>query len=173
MAIACFESLYEAYAPMVYWAVFGMVNNHDTALELTQLVFLKAYEHWDTLRRLQEAQAKSWLYRSARNATIDRIRKEKRELVVDALPEQADANEAGQPEAATLRRDGQDRLYTLVQSLPALYREPILLHYFAQLSQKEAAAVLGMHGGTYRSRLARGRAMLEELLREEGHGNAE
>lgn len=104
MAITCFEALYEAYAPMVYWAAFGMVNNHDTALELTQVVFLKAYEHWDTLLRLQEPQAKSWLFRSTRNATIDRIRKEKRELVVDSPPERADADAYGQPGRKRNRR---------------------------------------------------------------------
>lgn len=171
MANFTFEALYEAHAPMVYWTAYGMVSNYDTAIEITQIVFMKAYEHWGVLSGLEMAQAKSWLYKSTRNAMIDRIRKERREVIMETLPESIDVNDSGQPEASMLRNTRRDALFALVQALPPLYREPILLHYFAELSQTEAASALRITGGTYRSRLSRARALLEEMLKKEGAWN--
>lgn len=168
MANFTFEALYEAYAPMVYWTAYSMANNYDTAMEITQIVFMKAYENWGVLQELEIAQAKSWLYKAARNAMIDRIRKERREVMMESLPERMDSNESSQPESAMLRNARADALFTLVQSLPRIYREPVLLHYFAELNQKEAAFALRITDGTYRSRLSRARALLEQMMQKEG-----
>lgn len=168
MAELRFETVYEAYASMVYWVAFGVLNNHDSALELTQHVFLKAYECWDQFRAMVPPQAKGWLYKAARNAAIDRLRKEKREIMWETLPDQTDADCAAQPEHAALLREGRAEILRLVRQLPDIYREPVLLHYFGLLSQKEAAEALRITGGTYRSRLSRAKAMLAEKLREEG-----
>ena len=161
-----FDNVYHAYSALVYWVAMGVAHNHDTALEITQLVFMRAYEKWDIVGELAPLQAKSWLYKASRNAAIDRLRKERREVMTDSPPDVAAVTLT--PETEALRSEETRVLWRLVQELPVQYRAPILLHYFAHLSQQEAASALGLTDSTYRSRLTRARAMLEKKLKKEG-----
>ncbi|MDL2217084.1 RNA polymerase sigma factor [Christensenellaceae bacterium OttesenSCG-928-M15] len=160
-----FEELYKAYAPMVYWTAYGIIHNHDTAQETTQVVFMKAFEGWGKLEHLKEPQMKAWLFKTARNAVIDRMRKEKRETIDEFLPERVESDERSYPETSYIKNEQAQEIWEIIEALPAIYREPIVLHYFADLSQKEAASLLRVSGGTYRSRLSRGRTLLEKCLK--------
>lgn len=162
-----FDRLYTLHSPMVYWTAYGMARSRETALDIVQTVFLKAYESWNKIGGLNEAQQKSWLYKTTRNAVIDLLRKEKREFANDDLPELIDSDESAMPEEAYVKSEQSRAIWQLVSRLPAIYRQPIVLHYFAELSQKEAAAALNIPGGTYRSRLSRGRALLEKAWKGE------
>ncbi|MDL2235524.1 sigma-70 family RNA polymerase sigma factor [Christensenellaceae bacterium OttesenSCG-928-L17] len=165
MGELCFDDVYQAHSAMVYWVANGVSHNHDTALEITQQVFLRAYEKWELVGALNAAQAKSWLYKTARNAAIDRLRKDRRETIHETPPERADTR-AG-VEEAVVRTETTRTLWRLVNDLPEKYRAPVVLHYFAHLSQQEAAEALSLSDSTYRSRLTRARAMLEKQLEKE------
>ncbi len=162
-----FEALYTACSPMVYWTAYGLTNNHHTALELTQTVFLKAFVRWDTVNALAPPQARSWLYRAAKNAAIDRMRHERRELAAECVPEREDMDVSALPEAALLQTETTEAVWAEVDALPKVYREAVVLHYFADLTQKEAAEALMVSGGTYRSRLTRARELLTSALGKE------
>jgi DNA-directed RNA polymerase specialized sigma24 family protein len=106
---------------MVYWTAYGLTNNHHTALELTQTVFLKAFVRWDTVNALAPPQARSWLYRAAKNAAIDRMRHERRELAAECVPEREDMDVSALPEAALLQTEQQrpyGRKWSPAQSVP-------------------------------------------------------
>lgn len=162
-----FEALYADCASMVYWTAYGLTNNHHTALELTQTVFLKAFVRWDALHALAPQQARSWLYRAVKNAAIDRLRRERHELMADHVPERADTDLCALPEAKCLQAETTQIVWAEVEALPKVYREAVILYYFADLSQKEAADALRVSGGTYRSRLSRAREMLSGALGKE------
>jgi RNA polymerase sigma-70 factor (ECF subfamily) len=76
---------------------------------------------------------------------------------------------ADHPESALILKEQSKDVWNAVETLPPIYRAPIILHYFARLSQDEAASVLQISGGTCRSRLSRGRAMLGKVLCCEVH----
>lgn len=160
-----FEALYARYAATVYWAAYGISNNRDTAAEVVQDVFLKAFERWALVGNLAPMQARAWLLRAARNGAIDRLRRGRREICVEAIPE-----EAIPAEPPSLVQERESAVWDAVRALPPIYRDPVVLHYFAGLTQKEAAAALRLPGGTFRSRLARARAMLADALSEEFSG---
>ncbi len=162
-----FEDLYAACSPMVYWTAYGLTNNHHTALELTQTVFLKAFVRWDTIRALAPPQAKSWLYKAAKNLAIDRMRSERHELASECVPERMDTDLYALPESACLQTETAKAVWAEVEVLPKVYREAVVLHYFADLTQKEAAEALRVSGGTYRSRLSRARELLMSALGKE------
>ncbi len=160
MAYDSFDVLYEDWSPIVYWTAYGISHHHEAAMDVTQTVFLQAFRHWDTLCALEPQQVKAWIWRTARNTGLDQLKKNRREVLVFEPPENKDHSDT--PEEAVIRRERADRIWQAVEELPAHYREAIVLHYFAHLTQQEAAKALGVTGGTYRSRLARGRAMLEK-----------
>lgn len=157
-----FEALYARHAAMVYWTAYGISNNRDTAAEVVQSVFLKAFEHWALVGGLAPVQARAWLLRTARNGAIDRSRHDRREIVVEVIPESA-----APAENPLLAWERASVVWNAVRALPPIYRDPVVLHYFAGLSQKEAAAALRIPGGTLRARLTRARAMLADALSEE------
>ena len=160
-----FEALYARHAAMVYWTAYGISSNRDTAAEVVQSVFLKALEHWALVGNLAPMQARAWLLRVARNGAIDRLRRDRREVTVGAIPE-----EAIPAEHPLLVRERENSVWDAVRTLPPIYRDPVVLHYFAGLTQKEVAAALRLPGGTLRARLARARAMLADVLSEEFSG---
>ncbi len=163
-----FEKLYEDHSAMAYWTAYSISHNHDTAMDITQTVFLQALRNWEILSTMQQAQAKSWVWRTARNAGLDVLRKNHREVITDLPPDGPDFNPEQAPEAAYLEKEQAEIVWKAVEALPAHYREAIELHYFARLSQTEAAQALGVSGGTFRSRLARGKKLLGRQLRKGG-----
>ena len=170
-----FEALYARHAAMVYWTAYGISSNRDTAAEVVQSVFLKALERWALVGNLAPMQARAWLLRAARNGAIDRLRRDQREITVEAIPEEAIPEEAIPEEAipaehSLLVRERENAVWDAVRALPPIYRDPVVLHYFAGLTQKEVAAALRLPGGTLRARLARARAMLADALSEEFSG---
>ena len=162
-----FNAVYASNAQMVYWTAYGITHHQETAADITQSTFLKAFEHWEKLQGLLAPQQRSWLCQTCRNFSITFIRKDKRAPVpldtVSALLPTADSSPEDQAEAHALT----ELVWQQVRSLPVLYRDPILLHYFAQLSTQEGARILRIPGGTYRSRLARARKLLEQSFSNE------
>ena len=71
------------------------------------------------------------------------------------------------PDEAAIRHDRDFRLYRAVMALPVKYREPVLLVYYHELSNQEAAEALGLSGTAFRSRLMRARNRLRDMLGEE------
>src|SRR5436309_9771981 len=73
-----YGELVRRYQDRVYTLIYGLIQNHDDALDLTQDVFLRAY---GSLRHFREqAVFYTWLYRIALNACIDFNRRKKRHL---------------------------------------------------------------------------------------------
>jgi RNA polymerase sigma factor (sigma-70 family) len=73
---------------------------------------------------------------------------------------------AGEPAVDLLDRDESVlEISQALGSLPAQFREVLLLRYFLQLTEEETANALGVRIGTVKSRSARARAALTELLK--------
>jgi RNA polymerase sigma-70 factor (ECF subfamily) len=77
------------------------------------------------------------------------------------------------PLAAAERAEGLARLYAAIRRLPPHYRDVLVLAELQELSYAEVAAVAGIELGTVRSRLARARERLRELLLAESTGTTE
>jgi len=102
----------------------------------------------------------TWLYRVATNAALDELRRKRRRPVpVDELPEPA----AGGSSVAD-RVGAQVDIDAALAQLPEEFRVAVVLRDLADLDYAEIAAVLDIPLGTVRSRIARGRAALAEVL---------
>lgn len=163
------ESLYEGFSKAVYWAAFGVLHDRETAADVMQNVFLSAHRHMDTLGGMTDEQCRAWLYRSAVNGSIDLLRRNKRIVPVEDAG-MAEADSAAGPEEEAEAGELRRTVHEAVASLPEKYREPLMLYYFAEMDYKQISALLQTSEGTLKSRMSRGRALLEKIL-QKGGGN--
>lgn len=165
------SELYDKYAKMIYFTAYGVCHSGEIASDVLQIVFLRVVQHEHMVMALPEQRLRGWLCKVARNAAIDAIKKNARELPCEKVEPQGFA--PGQPEETCIRKYENETLMKAVERLPHIYRAPIELCYFAELSGREAAKVLGIKESTLRSRLLRGKAMLQSMLDEEVDGNGQ
>jgi RNA polymerase sigma-70 factor (ECF subfamily) len=135
--------------------------------EVAQEVFVRA---WRGLAQFeQRSQFSTWLYRIAFNETQRRLARRSppragpdpdREDPIAALPESAEFG----PEAQTLDRELEQTLERALDQLPADWRAAVVLRDIEGLSTHEAAGIVGLREGAFKSRLHRGRMRLRDLL---------
>lgn len=114
----------------------------------------KAWRKADSLR--EPNKLKPWLVRILVNECHEVLRRRKREIPTENLPEES----APPPQE-------QRELRELVMSLPENERLPIVLHYLEGFSTQEIASALRCPKGTILSRMSRGRRQLKRFLTEE------
>ena len=160
---AAFAALVRRHQDRVFGFILRMLDARDEAMELTQDVFVKAWQALPGWR--PEARFSTWLLQIARNAALDQLRR-RRVVQFAPLDDGMDvADTAPGPEARYASRQRQALLENALQQIAAEHREILLLREVEDLSYGELAAVLGVAEGTVKSRLARARAALLENFR--------
>jgi RNA polymerase sigma-70 factor, ECF subfamily len=167
---AGFEELVRRYQRPIAAYIYRMVGDYDTALDLTQEVFIKVYNSLTRYR--SEFKFSTWIYKIAHNAAIDLLRRHAvREQALSTGVdgegrETAIESRRLTPEQESERAERRSEIEAVIQRLPAAYRELIVLRHSHDLSYDEIAEVAGLPLGTVKNRLFRAReAMRDELLR--------
>jgi RNA polymerase sigma-70 factor (ECF subfamily) len=149
-----------------------MVGDYDAALDLTQEVFIKVYNSLTRYR--SEFKFSTWIYKIAHNAAIDHLRRhavrehslttgidgERREISIES--------HRLTPEQESERKERRSEIESVVQLLPAAYRELIFLRHSQDLSYDEIAEVTGLPLGTVKNRLFRAREAMRDHLLQRG-----
>jgi RNA polymerase sigma-70 factor (ECF subfamily) len=148
----------------VYGVALRITGDRDAALDVSSSTFLKAYRAFD--RYDQSRPLRHWLLRIATNEAISYVRKRGRELKRRVDVEQATtvADPTATPDTESVAREERTRIRAAVSLLPELYRVPIVLRYFNELSVEEIAQVTGRPASTVGVQLLRGRALLRSAL---------
>ncbi len=163
-----FEYLVLQYQPQVYRLAFRMTNHPEDAADLTQEVFLKA---WNNLDKFEFKSAFStWLYRLASNLCIDFLRNNRRRQNLPLTFEDEEGEEqrievldpAPLPEERVIAAEGQARLSAAMEELEPEHRQILTLRVVNDLSYADIAEILGVKEGTVKSRLARAREKLRK-----------
>ena len=156
-----FGRIFDTYNEQVYRFIASRVHRPSDAEDLTQLVFVKVLE---ALPRYEQRGIPfgGWLFRLARNTIIDHTRTRRDHADLDALSDRA-TDEAGPDEVVALRGD-LDRVAQALTELTDEQREAIELRFFAGLSAREAAEVMGKQEGTVRGLQFRAIAALRRSL---------
>jgi len=165
-----YAELVDRYRRQITNYVCRMLGNYEDAVDLSQDVFLKAYQALDTYKPRYPFAA--WLFRIARNAAIDEIRRKRLQTVsldepVDVgdgtVERQVDAEVPG-PEGRLRTSEFRGRVADAVEQLPDKYREPIVLRHAGELSYDEIAEALELPIGTVKTRIYRAREQLRRSL---------
>jgi RNA polymerase sigma-70 factor (ECF subfamily) len=156
-----FGRIFDAFNEPIYRFIASRVQRPSDAEDLTQLVFVKALE---ALPRYEQRGVPfgGWLFRLARNTIIDHARTRHDHAELDAAADRA-TDQAGPDEAALLRQD-LDAVDRALAGLTDEQRDAIELRFFAGLSAREAAEVMGKQEGTIRGLQFRAIAALRRAL---------
>ncbi len=159
-----FEALYREHAGRVYALCLRLTADKVKARELTQDVFVRAWEALPQFRG--DAKLTTWLHRIAVNAMLMQRRSDARRLsrisLADDDADDADASRAG----ATPPRDVGSAidLERAVAALPPGVRRAFVLHDVEGYSHEEIALMTGLAAGTLRAQLHRARQLLMKTL---------
>lgn len=157
-----FEALVDRYQKPVFNAALRMLRDAEDARDVTQTVFLKAFEHlasYDPKYRFY-----SWIYRIALNESINTI--DRRHWHEPIVGDEVDQRRGAEDEVDSqqLSRHVQRALMTL----KAEYRAVIVLKHFVDLSYEDIGQVLGLPEKTVKSRLFTARQLLKDALQASG-----
>jgi len=144
---------------IVYRFAYRLAGSAADAEDLTQQTFLLACRKIDQLRTSDRP--RSWLFTIVRNCFLKSRQKRKHLEFVDHETDWV-------AEIPVHESQGFDneQLQQALQEMPEIFRTPVLLHYFEELSYKEIARILDVPIGTIMSRLARGKEALRARLTE-------
>ncbi len=174
-----FEDIAMEHIDSLYSMAIRLVFNKEEAEDLVQETYLKAYRFFDTFQK--GTNIKAWLFKILRNTFINKYRKavnlpgeifyEDVESVNSNLSykqesdsgELTDTLESKYNELGNLMEDDVKRA---VDSLPIEYKEAILLSDVEELSYSDIAEITNVPIGTVKSRLNRGRKLLQKSLWE-------
>ena len=167
-----FEELVRRYQRPISAYVYRMVGNYESALDLTQEIFIKVYSSLERYRA--EFKFSTWIYKIAHNAAIDHLRRtatREQSLVVGPEGDQfelpIESNRLS-PEQESERRERRGEIETVVRALPANYRELVVLRHSQDLSYEEIVDVTGLPLGTVKNRLFRAREMMRQQFVDKG-----
>src|SRR6478672_13200236 len=162
-----FEELVRRYQRPISGYVYRMVGDYESALDLTQEIFIKIYGSLSRYR--PEFKFSTWIYKIAHNSAVDHLRRNagrERSLVSGPDGDQYDMPvESGtlSPEQESEREERRLEIEQVVKSLPGAYRELIVLRHSQDLTYEEIVDVTGLPLGTVKNRLFRAREMMRQL----------
>ena len=160
-----FGQLYERYADRVYRYLRVRTDSEEDAADLTQQTFLQVL---DALPKFQQRGVpfSVWLFRIARNASIDSRRRTRPSVSWDAVPEAGQPRSGQDVEGMVVAREDSARRRAMIVDLDRLKREIILLRFVGELTMGEIAAVVGKSDSTVHRQLMSALAILKEQARE-------
>ena len=159
-----FAGLYDRYVDDIYRYLIFRVRNTADAEDITEQVFLRAWQAIGSYRQLGRPFS-AWLYSIARNLVIDHFRAARpdTELPADAL---APAGFA-EPPVVLEQTLALDRFRSALRELTADQQQVIILRFIEGLDYDEVAASLGKSAGAVRVIQHRALAKLRQLVHEE------
>ena len=160
-----FNPLVIKYQPRVYTFINQQVKEIETAKDLTQETWLKAFRSINTFRG--DSAFASWLYRIAENVCTDYFRKQQKAYDLESL-HTVDERRITQTHPESYRdlerQELQVYLRAAIQRLTDTRKQVFLLYYAQDLSIKQIAIRLKKSEGTIKSHLRNARLQLQEYL---------
>ena len=173
--IARFEALVAEYQDMVYAVAVRLLGNGSEAEDVSQTVFLKAFEHFDQVA--DSPALAGWLKAVTTNACLNHLARYRSRwrLFSELAPEGGDAARAGSRiealastaanvEDTALGAEQQKRLERALRSLPDHQRVPLVLFHFEERSYQEIAELTGVSLAKVKTDIHRGREALRRLF---------
>ncbi|MEW6015956.1 MAG: sigma-70 family RNA polymerase sigma factor [Candidatus Zixiibacteriota bacterium] len=155
----------------LYRTALRMTRNENEAEDLVQETFLKAYRFWDKFE--EGSNCRAWLFKILTNIFINNYRAKSRTPQVVEFEDVDDDFLFGQlaalgpsenPEQHFFAKVFDDDVKRAIEDLPEDFRLVVVLSFLEGFSYEEIAEIAGLNIGTVKSRLHRGRKLLQKAL---------
>ena len=169
-----FKMLFDKHYPMIFSFIDQMVKNKTISEDLTIESIQKAFKNIQGYK--EDYAFNTWLYRIAKNHTIDYIRRTSKRIKPLSLSYvynldngeetiiEVEDNEPG-PIEKMEKKERIDFVNNSINSLPSKYHQIVILRYLEEFSYDEIAEILGRPLGTVKAQLFRCRELLLEVMK--------
>ena len=160
------------YRGRLYNFVFRFVSDKETAEDIVQETFLRAFRKRKEYRAI--ANFSTWLFTIAGNLAKSELRRRKRwRLFSLHRDDESDTgmelpDETYRPDKVAESSLADDQIHDAIASLPENYRQVILLRDVEGMAYQEIAEIVDCPVGTVKSRVNRARLKLQQKLKNEG-----
>jgi RNA polymerase sigma-70 factor, ECF subfamily len=162
-----YEAIVRKYEKLVFNVVFQMLRDDSSAADVTQEAFVKAFKALNTFDRKRSF--RPWLLRIATNSALNLIRANKPYESLEALLEEAPAEEPRSHQDVEREVESilvGERLEMVLNAMKPIHRHVFLLRYQRDLSYEEISEIMGEPVTTIKSLLFRARAKVREMFSE-------
>jgi RNA polymerase sigma-70 factor, ECF subfamily len=153
------RALYEAHVERVYRLTYRLSGREETARELTQDTFVRAFAGLDGYRG--DSAFGTWLHSIAVSVSLNELKRRKRQQTREAPLDEALLMARSGPMSDPVLRD---RLAAAVDALPEGCRAVFMMHDAEGFTHEEIGTALGISAGTSKAQLSRARAKLRLAL---------
>lgn len=159
-----FNHLVLRYQEKVYWVARRFMNDHDSADDVTQEVFTKAYKSLNEFR--SESSVYTWLYRITVNIALNSLRRQRvREFFrIDELFETAD-REGLAPDEAMEKQEERTLIEQAIARLSEKQKAVFVLRYYDELPYEEIATLLKTSVGGLKANYFHAVKKIQEYVR--------
>lgn len=167
--LEAYEILVKRYKDPLMNFVYRFVGDRDACTDIVQDTMIKFYLNKDSYRSF--AKFSTWIYTIAGNLAKNELKRRRRRVIFsisnsdDERTPQIEDKMFLSPEKLT---DGEIRSEIIEKALlkvKPVYREVVILRDIQDLSYEEISEITGLAIGTVKSRINRGRAQLQKLLK--------
>ena len=167
---AAFEILVQRYKNPLTNFVFRFLGDYESCNDVVQETMIKVYRYKDTYSSV--AKFSTWVYTIAGNLAKTEYRRQRRRNIFSISDYGEDnkpydlPDESYRPDVATDSGIKDEIIQKALLKVKESYREAVILRDIQGMSYEEIAEILGVNEGTVKSRINRGRAQLQELLKD-------
>jgi len=160
--VTAFGLLYDRHVDAIYRYVYYRVRDDAEAEDLTSDVFMRALK---AMPRYEPRQAfLAWLYRIARNAVIDKLRRGKRQVSFEDALEHPMPEHIIEPDTELVARLEGEALRIAMAKLTPLQQEVLVLRFIEGYSTSEISRIVGKREGTVRGIQFRAIGALRQMI---------
>ena len=163
--VNAYSFLVEKYKHMVFTLTLRIVKNREEAEEVAQDVFVKAYKNLENFKG--DSKFSTWIYKIAYYASLDVIKRNKRQVKTEDIDSLYDGNLENVQDALKDLHE-KDRKKVINEAILKLNEEEriiLTLFYFEELSIKEISKVVNLSDDNIKVKLFRSRKKLASILK--------
>lgn len=160
-----FKKLYEATMQLLFKISYRIVGSEDVAEDLSHDSLIKAHEKALVFPSIDDA--KYWLIRVVKNASLNYAKRKSREKKALERVLREDNRKVDSGETLLLKSESCKKVQEALNTLPENLREVIVLREYGDLNYKEIGKILGITEGNVKIRMFRAREQLAKLIGED------
>ncbi len=175
--LALFRQLLERHQAQVFRTCIGFVHSKEDADDLTQEVFIQAYQSLASFKG--DSEFSTWLYRIAVNRSLNHVRERQKKSIFDRLDSFftrekdvqffSDSAMEENPEQQFIHNEEREMITKALDKLPEKQRVAMVLSKYDDMSQREIANVLNTTEGAVEALLQRAKITLRKDLAQLYH----